>query len=272
MDRKRRVGVCIAAACAAAMLASAPGASALPEVGRCVAQPGSGKYKNASCTEKAGKLVVEKAFEFLKGAGGGSRAFTLEDGGAAFEGANGTKIGCAGRSAAGEYREVNGAIKEVTNVVLRFSTCFAPLITPGCTSEGAEGGEIVTSPLKGRLGYISGKGTKTPVVGLELTPMAGKRTLFAKCKIDGLVTFDIGQGEGLGGDRLIATVGEVNAMNTTTTLTLARTEPGVQKPQSFEGIFRIANLEWDTNGGPFERISVEANTTIDSEQPLEIKA
>ena len=269
------VALGVAAACAISAL-TAGGASALPEVGRCVSSSGSGRYRDSNCTHHAGKPASEKNFEWEKGAGGAGRAFTAAGEGEAELESSGLLLSCGLRSpqttATGEYREASGAIKEVTNVVLRLRGCEVPLLDQPCVTKGASGEEIVTSALRGKLGYISGKGTQAPVVGLELTPMAGKKGLVAVCEVFG-ATFEIGQGAGAGGDRIIATVANANAMSATFGLTFAKKEVGVQSPGSFEGLFKIANLEWRASAEkPFERMTWSLQTTISSEQALEIKA
>jgi hypothetical protein len=271
MSRARIVGLCTAGACAISAIASGS-AMALPEVGRCVAQPGTGKYRNSNCTEKARALASEKSFEWSRGAGTGGRSFTTQGGEATLEGAKGTKLACKSESSSGEYREVNGAIKEVTNVTIEFHECMIPLVDVGCTNAGAAEHSFRTNPLKGRLGYISGKGTKTPVVGQELTPMV-KKGKVAVCEVESFAEkLEIGEAEGKGGDRIISTINEVDVMSTTSRQRFAAGETGVQAPDSFEGLFKIANLEWRVGAEPFERMTWSFETEQTNAQPLEIKA
>jgi hypothetical protein len=58
MKRTAMASVAVTIGCLAGIGASS--AVALPELGRCVSQAGAGKYKNASCTEKAGSKTGEK--------------------------------------------------------------------------------------------------------------------------------------------------------------------------------------------------------------------
>ena len=62
-------------------------------------------------------------------------------------------------------REFTGS-KDVKDVVLTSTGCEES--EAKCTSAGRLAGHIVTNPLKGEFGYIAGKGTKTPTVGLLL--------------------------------------------------------------------------------------------------------
>jgi hypothetical protein len=264
-----RIGLSLLAACTIAAI-SAGIASALPEVGRCVSQPGTGRYRDAGCIEKAGSPVEQKKFEWSKGAGGGSKAFAVAGGEAGLETERGTKLVCKTVSGTGEYHEVNGVINSVTKEVLAFRGCMYPIVDVGCNSQGGVEGELVTNPLKGKLAYISGKGTKTPVVGQELTPMI-KGGKVATCKVLGN-NGAIGEGAGKGGNRIISTVSGLDVMSMTSGEAFAASASGVQSPQSFEGLFKIANLEWRLNEEPWERMSWSLEATTSNEQPLEIKA
>jgi hypothetical protein len=272
----KRVGITITGWLAGVLLLSgamaAASASALPEVGRCVAQAGTGKYKDANCSEKPGKLPSEKAFEFKKGAV--KKAFTGSGGEAVLETASGTKIACTRESAVGEYNETLGAIRAVRKVILSFKECQLPPLGLGCRTAGAEEGEFVTSPLKGRLAYVSGKGTKTPAVGQELRPEKAKGAFLEfECGGGGVkVKTGVRGTTPNGNDCIIGTVSPVNVMNATFTEAFSGSE-GVQSPQSFEtSPTKLCNLEANTNGGPYERSSLAFTSTITNEEPLEVKA
>jgi hypothetical protein len=269
----KRMGITITGWLAGVLLLSgamaAASASGLPEVGRCVAQAGTGKYKDANCTEKAGKLVSEKAFEFKKGAV--KKAFTGSGGEALLETGE-TTISCRAVSAVGEYREALGAIKGVQKVVMRLTGCGLPI--GNCNTAGAPEGEFVTAPLKGKLGYISGKGTKTPAVGQELRPEKAKGPFLefecgfgaAKVKVGVRGTTPNGN------DCIIGTLSTVNVTSVTFAEAFSGSK-GLQSPQNFEtSPTRICNLEASTNGGKFERTDLAFTTTITNEEPLEVKA
>ncbi len=262
----RTMGAATVAACALLAL-SAAGAFALPEIGRCLAAPGSGRYKNSACTEKAGTKAEEKRFEWAKGAVAGGKGFTAIAGPATFD----NEPSCASVTASGEYSEVLGAIRGVKDVVLRFRECMLTFPDATCRTPGAAEGEIVTSALKGKLGYVSGAKTRTPVVGLELTPPS-RKTPFTSIECGaGSARWLVGEGPGKGGNRIIGTLGEANVMSASFANAFAATE-GKQEPQSFEGTFKLANLEWQLNGNAWESLGLSFASTITNEQELEIKA
>jgi hypothetical protein len=251
----------------------AASASALPEVGRCVARAGTGKYKDANCAEKAGKLVSERSFEFTKGAA--KKTFTEAGGRAELEFSGGSTLSCGSASAVGEYSEVSGAIKGVQHLVITLNECESPLLyRPGCKTLGAREGEFVSAPLKGALGYLSGKGTKTPVLGQELHPEAAKGAFLEFECGAGAVKVKIGVStkKPNGGDCVIGALEPVNTMSSTFTETFSGAK-GVQSPHSFETApTKVCNLESSTNGGKFEGFDMAFNATITGEEALEIKA
>jgi hypothetical protein len=272
----KRMGITITGWLAGVLLLSgamaAGSASALPEVGRCVAQAGTGKYKAANCTEKAGKLVSEKSFEFKKGAV--QKSFTGGGGVAVLETASGTKIVCTRESAVGEYNETLGAIRAVRKVILSFKDCQLPLLDTTCRTAGAEEGEFVTSPLKGKLGYVSGKGTKTPTVGQELRPEKAKGPFLEFECAGGAVKVKVGVRGTTpnGNDCIIGTLETVNAMSATFAEAF-NGSAGLQSPQAFETTpTKPCNLETNTNGGEYERIMLVFTSTVANEEPLEVKA
>jgi hypothetical protein len=263
----RIVGLCLVAVFALTAFA-ASSASALPEIGRCVSQPGTGKYKDSNCTVKAGKLTSEKSFEWKKAPV--KTHFTSAGGAGVLETETGTRVECTAQSAAGEYKVVNGASKEVTNVVATFTGCSLPIIGAKCNTVGHGEGEIVTNPLKGPMGYISGKGTKTPVVGQELTPVTSKGA-FATFECSSAAKIVVKEGAKKGGNCIISTLAPANVMSTTASDTYAGAA-GKQEPQHFEGSTKICNLESALNGGAAERSTQLLETTITNEEELEIKA
>ena len=261
----------------------ASNAFALPEVGRCVAQPETGKYKNAVCTEKAGTRTSEKQFEFLKGAKAEQEGvnFTAAGGEATIETESATKLTCKTENARGKYDEDLGVIKEVESVVLVFKECEIPTLGGKCTTAGAVEGEIVSFALKGPLGYISGEKTKVPVVGLELTPEKAKG-LFEEFEcLGGAVKWRVKGKEGkfisegtevTGGNCIIAPLTEVNVMTTTFDQTYSGSG-GKQSPQKFQPTTSdFCGLESNTNGGPFESMTWAMTTETTNEEALEVKA
>jgi hypothetical protein len=188
------------------------------------------------------------------------------------ETAAGSKFLCKAESDKGEYRETGSApsTKEVQGVVITFTGCGLPF-SAQCKSKGAPVGDFITAKLSGRLGYVSGKGTKASVVGQELHP-EGMRGLFLamECQ-EGAIKFEIREGSGKGGDCIIAETAHVNEMRTFNE-ELFSGSGGVQSPQHLEGSSHLCNLESRVNGGVFERATLAFNTTITNEEALEIKA
>ena len=148
--------------------------------------------------------------------------------------------------------------------------------------------------MKGKLGYISGKGTAAPVVGLSLEPEQ-KKGIFAffGCGPEARpVLFSI-VGERPkkpnGGDSIISPISPVNTMARETTQVYREktkenpetheieSERGVQEPASFEN-GKPAFLETEVQDGqgelPWAASSQQetAVTTLDSGEELEIKA
>jgi hypothetical protein len=271
------MGLCLVAAFALTVIGAST-ASALPEIGRCVPQAGTGKYKDANCTKKAGSLASEKQFEFKKGPLEGKTGFTSAGGEGILETANGTKIVCTTQSATGKYKRTptSGTTKEVEGVIASFQGCGIPALEAKCQS-GATEGVINTFSLKGPLGYISGEKTTTPVVGQMLTPTKAKG-LFAEFKcLGGSITVRVKGKEGAvegktGGNCIIAPVKNANEMSMTATQEYSGVG-GKQVPQHFQlSTSKFCNLESNTNGGPFEGATQALTTVVTNEEALEIKA
>ena len=281
MKRIRIMGLCLVAALALAAVVAGT-ASALPEIGRCVAKPETGKWKDANCTVKPGKLVSEKSFEFVKGPQVGKTGLTSKGGEGVLETESGTKIVCTTQSATAKLKRLStGVTKEVESVIAKFEGCGIPAIGAICKSKGEPEGTISTFSLKGPLGYISGEKTKTPVVGQLLTPTKAKG-LFAefKCLGGGLVV-KVKAKEGaapegrVGGNCIIAPVTPPNVMSTTATQEYSGAG-GKQSPQHFQDKgttkSKYCNLESNTNGGTFEAATQALTSVVTSEEALEIKA
>jgi hypothetical protein len=263
------MGLCLVAAFALTAIGAGT-ASALPEVGRCVAKAG-GKYKNSNCTETA---KTGGTFEFLKGAKSETEGvkFTSAGGEGVLETKAGTKVVCKTQSATGKYDQDSGIIKEVENVVAKFNGCGIPALGIACNSKGSGTEEIVTKSLHGPLGYISGEKTKTPVVGQELTPDV-KLGAFAEFECGGgAASVVVKEGAEKGGNCIIAPVEPANTMGTSVKQHYSGSA-GVQNPQHFQNLKPpICNLESSLNKGAAERATQALETTITNEEALEIKA
>jgi hypothetical protein len=277
MRQMRLVGLCLTTALVLAAI-GASSASALPEVGRCVAKAG-GKYTNNNCTKK---VTSGGSFEWLKGTGGGNK-FTATSGEAVLEGESGTKIVCKNSTAVGKYDEdgTAHAIKGVESVVATFHECEDPGIGKICHSAGQLEGVIVTETLEGNLGYIVKKPAK---VGQELHP-AKKGGPFAvfECGLpsSGGIKVTVKEntsgapGSKGGGNCIISTLTEVNVMATSVGDVFKASGIGKQDPQSFENKKPpICNLESEFAAfpAPFERSTQTEIAEVFSEEPLEIKA
>jgi hypothetical protein len=271
MRRMSMVGILVVGALALGGVWAGAAGATLPEVGRCVAESGEGEYKNSNCTEKAGKLVSEKSFEFVKGAV--KKGFSSAGGEGKYEGAAGNELKCTGFSAKGEFKEVSGAIKEVQHVVATFTGCAVPLFGAECHTAGAGAGEIVTKDLTGPLKYTSGQGLKTPVVNQGLKPEVAKKG-FAQFECPALgIVYYIGEGPEKGHETILGNGGPVNVMSTTAIEEYVGSK-GVQSPQHVEGSTVVDNLEQSLSGpkGTFERSDLVLTVVTTYEEEIEIKA
>jgi hypothetical protein len=270
------MGMCVTAGLLLAAV-TAGSASALPEIGRCVAKAG-GKYTNANCTKK---VSSGGTFEWLKGSNGHPN-FTASSGEAVLEGESGTKIVCKASTAVGKYNETGSTktTKGVKNVVATFTECEDPGIGKICHSAGQGEGVIVTKELEGVLGYI----TKKPiVVGQELHPKKGTPFAIFECGLpaQGGVKVTVQEntsgaaGSKGGGNCIISTLSEVNVMATSVGDIFKASGPGKQAPQSFENKKPpVCNLETEFAAfpAPYERSTQTEIATVVSEELLEIKA
>ncbi len=306
MKRIWIVGLSLAVAAAFGAMSVASASAALPEWGKCVKTPTvvkgklrtKGKYANANCTEPGTE------YEFVKGeeAAPGGTAFTAVQTSekAELETAQGIAITCQATEAHGYIK----GTKEVNDVEVTFKGCELGLLDFTCESdftENEEGkyvydeGEISTRELKGKLGYISGKETGEPNVGLELQP-SEKGGLFAEFLCGqhgsgyGLLVIRVGGKERKGGgDSIISPIKPVNQMGTKLEQVYSEQEvenpetheiekqQGHQNPESFETGRRdvleseasdgYGTLGW-SQAGQVETLE----TTLNSGEELEIKA
>jgi hypothetical protein len=275
---------------AVGLMASSSALGAPPEWGQCVKGP-KGKYNNASCT---GAVVTGGEYEWIKGTRHlHNVGFTSTGGEAELRTTDGIATDCTSETASGKL----SGTKNVIAVVVTFQGCHANLAGLICTGgefleeQTHEGfieekpGEIQTRILKGKLGYIEGKGTATPVVGLELTPEM-KRGLFAQFICGGTLVVRVGakHGKGNGGDSIISPIGPVNQMGTTATQVYTQGQEceeevchgnGIQIPSHFEGGKQdVLETEISDNFGEIEWAkSAQTLTTVNTlEEEIEIRA
>jgi len=288
MKRTKILGLCLVAAFAISIAVTATSAMALPEYGICVLKEKTGKYADTNCVKKAttGEKTIVTKYEFKKEIPGGlspEKGLTAKGGHSSLETEEGSKIECTSSATKGEIlvKIVSGKqapSKEVTNVVAKFFGCTE--VGKNCQNTGAPLGEITTNPLKGPLGYISGKvvgGGGSPVIGQELTPVAAKK-LFVTFECEGVGKVEVGlKKSGTLGDCIIApfSTGSINVMSKNSELLYNGTKSGSgqeQLPQAFEGKTTHCNLETKLGEGPWERSLQVGNVEQETESTIEIKA
>lgn len=205
MRHVRMLGFCLVAALALAAYAVSSASAANPEWGRCEAKAG-GKYEDSNCTVKAKGKTGKHEYEWKKGSELPNIPFTSENKEAGRGGvltglyrycANPetgvsegriTRAACAAKGDEESHNnlpsveceretatgEESGKDK-VVNVHVTFTGCGAINKALPCKSEGAASGEIKTTELQGKLGWISKSSNE---VGVMLEP-AKKHGLFA---------------------------------------------------------------------------------------------
>ncbi len=265
MKRIGIVGLCLIAASGAGAVLAASAAAELPEYMICqkaakVGKNFTGKFENSTCAEEnasgKGKFELEKGF-------GASRAFTSKAGKSRLEAQEVPEwMDCKSTRLTGE---LTGS-KEEKNIVVSFTGCEAA--GSKCNSAGAEAGAITSNPLKGQLGYLAGKGTGTPTVGVLLVQQ--ETTYSAEFSCEGVAIR-------IGGPLLAEVSGNVNVISGKTTYAF-RQSGGVPQYTSFEGgTFLEDAWLWEFNVGMgYEPRSgnpagLELSAAVSSE-PVEIRA
>ena len=164
----------------------------------------------------------------------------------------------------GEESELIGAgIKELANLSLSFR---------GCSTSFPECGELRTARLRGALGFISGGGSPSPSVGLDLKPQhpdSGPFATFAFPSAGGIV----GRARhGKRGDSVISRITPIDEMTTMFTQTYSESAPGVQDPTKFEdGKEDVLEMSLSGSGG-FEQTALTLTTSDTTREPVEIRA
>jgi hypothetical protein len=294
MRRIRILASAFIAALALGAVMSAMASAAMPEWGRCVPLTGKGKYTNPSCTGE--KVKKGGGWEWDPGSAAiANRNFVSHGGEAELT----TTIGIATVCTSEEAHGTLTGIKEVVGVEVTFQGCHANLLGLICTGgeieEFEEGvikekpGEIKTRSLKGKLGYISGKGTEHPVVGISLTPEAGSKTLFAQFICGGILVVRVGTKPSHGGgDSIIGEITPVDQMGSEATQTYTQQQEcfveeevehcrntGVQNPLKFEeGKNDFLETEISDNFGeiPWTQSGQTLTTVNQLEEEVEIRA
>ncbi len=289
MRHFRAVGLSLVAALAIGLVMSASASAALPEWGKCVALA-KGKYTTANCT---GGKIKNGGYEWERGTTDiEKKGFTSSGGAAELRTTDGIATDCTSETTTGQ---LSGS-KEVSDVEVTFQGCRANLLGLVCTGgeteeeQNEEGylkekpGEIKTRELKGKLGYIEGKGTADPVVGISLTPES-KKGLFAQFICGGVLVVRVGaKAKKGGGDSIISPITPVNQMGSTAVQTYTQQQEceeeechgtGVQIPANFEGGKPdVLETEISDNFGEIEwtQSAQTLTTTNTLEEEVEIKA
>jgi hypothetical protein len=260
MKRIAIVGLVLSAASLTGVVLAASAAAELPEYVSCQKVAKTGKYENNTCTEASaggkGKFELSKGF-------GKSAAFASKAGKSRLESVEVPEaMECRTTKLAGE---LTGS-KAEKNILVTFTGCEAA--GSKCTSAGADAGTIVTNLLRGELGYISGKGTKTPVVGVLLAQQEATYSSEFSCE---------GVAVRIHGPLIAEVTGDINAISAKSTYAF-RQSGGLPQYTSFEGgTFLEDEWRWEFNRGEgFEPeggtpAGLEVSATVSSEA-LEIQA
>jgi hypothetical protein len=223
-----------------------------PELGRCVKVPGesvgpktvyNGAFSKPSCTvQKQGGRY--EWVSWLAHAG-----FTTQSGSAVkFETANGTLLACTGEQGSGTF----STAKTAAATVLKFTNCQLGGIP--CTTSGRPSGELETSQLEGKVGWISKAGMSA---GLSLEPSGNGTFMEFAC----------------GGTHLTVTGGIVVSLKAGKTLVAHSLKyngrKGKQTPTRIEGEAPEVLSATQGTGTP-EAMSLGAKITQSFEEPAEI--
>lgn len=137
---------------------------------------------------------------------------------------------------------------------------------------GATSGEVITNKLKGSVGYLAGKGTKTPTVGTDITAETGEVLAELHC---GSLTLAVT-------GSVIGEVTPVNEFSKTATFAFKQSEKvGVQKWTKFEGgpedtllahVCETTGCDPFTAETRFTAESAQEGTFVEKGEELELKA
>jgi hypothetical protein len=222
MRNARSIGVAVLVVLAVTGTAAASASAELPEYMVCgkaakLDKGFVGHYTSALCTaesrvETGGEYELEKGFRKATFAAKSGRTVLATPEIA-------EKIECKSTTTNGEL----SGTKQVKDVVITASGCEAS--GARCASAGAKAGHIVTNALKGEFGYIAGKGTKAPTVGLVLSQESSAYASEFTCESVAVRT---------SGPIISEVTGDVNEISPEATYTF-RQSGGEQQYTSFEG-------------------------------------
>jgi hypothetical protein len=197
---------------------------ALPEFGRCVKAPTTktgkttvyhGAYRYSNCVE-AGQEFGK--FEWIPGPGPNGK-FTGTSKASVLETVGGARIKCVALTSAGEWTGPKTAA-----MTARLSGCELVAAKQACQSSGASAGEIVTSALEGRLGFIKDTFVAGQEVSVGIDFSHQPAIASAAC---GATTVTIS-------GSVIAPIMPIDSMATKSTVK-AKAAGGVQSAEAFEG-------------------------------------
>lgn len=185
MRRLGIVGACLAVVAAFGVLSAANAVASEPALYECakaakVGKKYTGKYTDKKCSKLATTKEIEEGktnkYELKEGFGKG-KVFKGKGKGANLEVVGIGGIGCSGSTDSGKFTSPKTAGK----VVAVFKGC--ELNGKKCES-GSTVGEVVTNDLDGEVGYLEGKGTKTPKVGADIKAESGEILATVHCAND----------------------------------------------------------------------------------------
>lgn len=291
MRHVRMLGLCVIAVFAVSAIAAATASAALPEWGQCYKKGTikiwenreiikyEGKYSNPGCTEPVAKGEhgkYEGEYEWRKERKGEGRVLRNTQGDPiTFETPSKTIECTEGK----KYRFEVMAPKSISNGYLAFQGCHeVGGAAEPCETPGEEPG-IINNVIEytdeegivGTLGYLAGKGTENPKVGLSFTsPKKGGVLMKVKCnEASEVFPIDIG-GEKKSGNSVISSIEPVDQMTEEFTQTFEGSG-GIQEWTAFESSTKkLALMEF--TGSTWEQSAWKSTLTIPSEEPIEIRA
>jgi hypothetical protein len=271
------LGLCLLATFAVSAIGVSAAQAETLEWGSCTAVEGGtgGKYTDAGCTEKAEHKRGAYEWARLPGGEENLEGMTAE-GNIVFETAAGKQIECTGLGTESRLHALSP--KAAKTPLWIFQGCSSA--GQVCTANDNYFGEINNefawleegTPVPGwtgKLGFISGQGSSSPVVGLEYKALNHERLFEPIACAGGLGTVWIG-GTHKGGDSFVSTIGPVNRMTGEFTQTYDESAPGVASVTSFEGknpVYLEAFL-----GQHWERVAMVATFRYEPSAEWEIKA
>jgi hypothetical protein len=262
MRLQRIFWLCLLAALGANAVASATASAAPPAYAECVATEGPFTSPNCRHLGPPDTWAIVP-FEF-----GAEQPLDTFDANAKvddvrIETTSLAALTCRDGSSSGQF----SGSKEQKSVVLALRGCR--LGATKCASAGEQAGKILTNPLEGVLGYLAGKGTSTPTVGLRLSAETGPFLLEATC---GNVSIRLS-------GAAIGVVGhDINLISELSTQSFTQTA-GVQAFTSFEGGTPGEQQLWlefsgggYTGGMPAAAAALQLSERVKWQIPAEVEA